>query len=85
MADFWKDLGNEVKDGVDWLSKKTEDLVQSGKETVDRIQLQSNLEKLYQQLGREFYTMYKNDNLKMEELKNICDQINEIQDKLKTE
>lgn len=82
MADFWKDLGDEVKSGMDWLTEKTEGLVDSGKKSLSKIQLQTELDKAYQELGRTFFTMSEAGNLEINQLKENCKKIEDIQKQL---
>ena len=55
MASLWDDIARTIKEGVDTVVEKTEELTKIGKTKVDILNIKRNVEKNFTELGGRVY------------------------------
>jgi len=55
MANLWDDIAKTIREGVDTVVEKTEELTKIGKIKVDIINIKRNIEKNFSELGGKVY------------------------------
>ncbi|MCG8606521.1 hypothetical protein MJD09_16245 [bacterium] len=55
MANLWDDIARTIRDGVDTVVEKTEELTKIGKIKVDVINIKRNIDKNFAELGGKVY------------------------------
>ncbi len=73
--DFFKQAGEQIKKGMDWVADKTGDLLGAGENQINLMQAKSRLDNQYKELGQLFYQMSTVDQLQIETLREKCDEI----------
>lgn len=89
MANLWDDITKTIKEGVDTVVEKTEELTKIGKIKVDILGIKRNVEKNFTELGGKVYHLIveekKTQIASDKEVKEIIDRIKvlekELQDK----
>lgn len=57
MASLWDDIAKTIREGVDTVVEKTEELTKMGRTKVDIINIKRNVEKNFAELGGKVYHM----------------------------
>lgn len=73
--DFFKQVGDQVKKGVEWVADKTGDLLDAGEKQINLVQAKARLDTQYRELGKLFYEMSTVDKLEIEKLRTKCDEV----------
>lgn len=73
--DFFKQVGDQVKKGVEWVTDRTGDLLDAGEKQINLMQAKSRLDTQYKELGKMFYEMSAADKLEIEKLRAKCDEV----------
>lgn len=86
MASLWDDIAKTIREGVDTVVEKTEELTRMGKIKVDIINIKRNVEKNFTELGGRVYHLMAEQNKTQisgdKEVKKILDSIKLLEKEL---
>ena len=79
MANLWDDIARTIRDGLDTVVEKTEELTKMGKIKVDIINIKRNVDKNFSELGGKVYHLIVEENkTKVTDQKDIQDIIDSV-------
>ncbi len=79
MANLWDDIARTIRDGVDTVVEKTEELTKIGKIKIDIINIKRNVDKNFSELGGKVYHQIVEENkTKVTDQKDIQDIIESV-------
>jgi hypothetical protein len=79
MANLWDDIARTIRDGVDSVVEKTEELTKIGKIKVDVINIKRNIDKNFAELGGKVYHLVVEEkNTKVAGEKDVTDIIESV-------
>ncbi len=85
LENLFEDVLNSVKDGLNKLAQKTDQLTQIGRIKLDIISIKRDIEKQFTDLGGRVYQLYRSKNedvLADEEVKGFINRIEELETRL---
>ncbi|MDQ7066427.1 MAG: hypothetical protein Q9P90_19510 [candidate division KSB1 bacterium] len=85
LENLFEDVLSSVKDGLNKLAQKTDQLTQIGRIKLDIISIKRDIEKQFTELGGRVYQLYRNKNedvLADDEVKGFINRIEELETRL---
>ncbi|MFQ5710088.1 MAG: hypothetical protein ACE5HO_21755, partial [bacterium] len=64
MSNLWEDITKTIREGVDTVVEKTEELTKIGRIKVDILNIKRKIEKQFTELGGKVYTLIVEENNK---------------------
>ena len=88
MSSFWQSLKSALKDGVQTVSDKTEELAKIGRIKIEIIAVKRDIEKSFTEIGGRVYDILKEKKKitipKDKDIRNLVEQIEKYEEKLHT-
>lgn len=76
------ELFDKAKNAVNIAAKKTNDVVELSKLKLDSVKLNNEINSMYEKLGRSVYNMRHDDLVNENVMRNLCEEIDELLEKL---